>query len=505
MASYYVRSGAAGAGTGADWANAYTTLVTALSGKAAGDIFYVSEDHNESAAAAKTITSPGTPAAPCQILCVNHAGTVPPVSADLRTTGIITTTGANAITLAGGWAYVYGLVFNSGTGATAVSFTIGSANGAWVMKSCTLKNPTTSTNSNFIIGTQTIPRAILVRLMNCTFSFGGTGCTIIVQGARFIWEDTASAIDTGASIPSFLFDNASAGASGDVWVEGVDLSAMNSGQTLVAAQNVPKQFTFKDCKLSTNVVIATTPQDPGYAETILLRTDGSATNYRNEKYQYMGIQTVSTTIIRTNGASDGTTGVAMKLATTADSEWHTPFEAFPIAIWNSTTGSNVTVTIEGVYDAAALPNNDDVWIDVEYLGTSGTPLGSFKRGTKADILATGSALTASTEAWDSMVTARANSTAYLIGDVRKVASNPGRIFFCTANGTSSGSEPAGYASAVDGGSVTDGTATFRAAMRFKQTITLTSPQPQMAGYIYVYPKVAKVSSTYYVCPKITLA
>ena len=30
--------------------------------------------------------SPGTAASPCRIICVNRAGTVPPVSADLRAT-----------------------------------------------------------------------------------------------------------------------------------------------------------------------------------------------------------------------------------------------------------------------------------------------------------------------------------------------------------------------------------------------------------------------------------
>jgi hypothetical protein len=65
MASVYVRSGAAGAGTGADWANAYTTLAAAFTAKAAGDVFYVSDDHAETQASAMTLVSPGTAANPC--------------------------------------------------------------------------------------------------------------------------------------------------------------------------------------------------------------------------------------------------------------------------------------------------------------------------------------------------------------------------------------------------------------------------------------------------------
>ena len=89
---------------------------------------------------------------------------------------------------------------------------------------------------------------------------------------------------------------------------------------------------------------------------------------------------------------------------------------------------------------------------------------------------------------------------------RKVASNPGRIFFVTAQtGASASSEPAGFASAVDGGSVTDGGVTWRAAMRFKMAVTLSSPQPQMAGLMAAYPKVAKASAAYYLDGKCALS
>src|SRR5690349_22531992 len=100
MANVYVYSGAGGAGTGADWANAYTTLGAATAAKAAGDVFWIADDHAETAAAAKTITFPGTAGNPNFAYCaLRTGGSVPPVSADLRTTGTITTTGNNAITV----------------------------------------------------------------------------------------------------------------------------------------------------------------------------------------------------------------------------------------------------------------------------------------------------------------------------------------------------------------------------------------------------------------------
>jgi hypothetical protein len=78
------------------------------------------------------------------------------------------------------------------------------------------------------------------------------------------------------------------------------------------------------------------------------------------------------------------------------------------------------------------------------------------------------------------------------------------LFVCTTAGTSASSEPGGYASAVDGGTVTDGGATFKAMWRFKQTITTGTIG--MAGLITVYPKVAKASlNGIYIDPMITLS
>jgi hypothetical protein len=200
------------------------------------------------------------------------------------------------------------------------------------------------------------------------------------------------------------------------YLEAVDLSALGSGKTLVAAARQSLSV-LKDCKLGASVTVADAHQAAS-GETIVSRADSSGTNYIEQKYSYAGTQTDETVIIRTSGASDGTTAKSRKIVTTANSKWQFPFEATPIAIWQDST-SAATATLEGVWNAAALPNNDDIWFDLEYLGAAGNPQGSFATGTKADGLASGSALTASTQAWDTLVTARANTTAYSLGDVHQ--------------------------------------------------------------------------------------
>lgn len=442
MAVKYVRSGAGGAGTGADWANAYTTLTTGLAGISAGDTLYVSEDHAESTAGAVTLNGPGTVSTPIFVVCVDHLGSVPPVSADLRTTATVTTTGANSITFgsSSAHAYYYGITFNAGTGAVTASVIIATTTGWFSFKSCALKVVATGASSIIQLGNAALATSTKIVLDNTPVSFGATGQSIVLRSCRFEWRNTASAI--GGTVPTTLFTSTGTLAAPNVLLEGVDLSAAGSGNTIVGAIASAQAFLLKDCKLGASVTVAATPTAPGAAETVIIRSDSGATNYRTEKYQYVGTLTTETTIVRTGGASDGTTPIAWKIDTTANSKWVLPFDALPIAIWNDTVGSSVTLTLYGIWGGGAVPNNDDVWIEVEYLGASGNPQGSFVSASKADNLAAGSALTSDSSTW--------------------------------------------------GGSTT----------KFKMSVTFT---PQQKGLVYVYVKGAKASSTFYIDPKAVLS
>lgn len=489
------------------WKAPHARLANALASTwgAAGDTFYIGDNHAETQSTAMTVTFPGTAASPNNAYCVLATGTVPPVSADLRATATITTTGASNMTVAGPGYYVYGVAFNCGTGANSAALTMSFTQTNVVLDTCSLNNLATSAPTAGIVfggaGSGVQCKAEL-RNTPMRFATAGSGCSI--RATDFKWLNTPSAIHA-SGVPTTLFVNGSA-LLGSVSLEGVDLSNMAGGTLVSNAMGCAKRFYLKDCKLNASTTIVGTPNHPGGPEVYILRSDSAGTNYRNEKYQYAGTQTVETVLVRTSGATDGVTPLSFKLVTTANAKWAFPFEALRVSIWNPTTSANVTATLEGIYpNATSLPNNDDIWFDAEYLGSSSTPLGSFKSGTKADGLATGSALTASTVAWDSLATARANSTAYSVGDYRKVASNPGRLFYCRTAGTSASSEPGGFASAVDGGDVTDGGATFLAVMRFSMAVTMSSPQPAQAGVLYANIKVGRASSTFYVDPLIVLS
>jgi hypothetical protein len=433
MTAYYVRSGATGSANGTSWANAYTTLATAISGKAAGDVFYVSEDHSESTSASVTLTFPGTTTNPNFIFCVNHAGSVPPVSADLRTTGSVTSTGVSATLTITGSFVCNGIKFNAtGTGTTQIKFASNSGD-SQIFKNCGITMGGANLNK-LLFGS--VQGQQYLRFFNPTFTFNLTSDTVQIGTCRFIIYGGSFA-NTG-TVPTTLF--VKQGSVGwDAYIDGVDLSAFGSGKTLFdSLSSVSGSFFLRNCKTNSAGSIQATPSAPGAVTVSTVNCDSGATNYNNTQYGYAGTLTTETTIVRSGGASDGTTAVSHKIVTTANATQSFPFESFPIAIWNDTVGSSVTATVYGIWGGGSVPNNDDVWVYAEYLGDSLSPLASFATGGKADDLASNAALASDASTW--------------------------------------------------GGSTT----------AFKMSVTFT---PQQKGLVYLTVKAAKASSTFYIDPK----
>src|SRR4249919_1290470 len=109
--------------------------------------------------------------------------------------------------------------------------------------------------------------------------------------------------------------------------------------------------------------------------------------YSSSRYAFEGTETTETSITRVGGATDPAGQLqSRKIVTTANAQWLRPFKAEPYAVWNAITAANVTVTVCGTINSASLPNNDDIWIELTYLGSSSTPLGTMVSTTKASLL-----------------------------------------------------------------------------------------------------------------------
>jgi hypothetical protein len=433
MADIYVWSGATGAGSGVDWFNAYTKLETAVAAKLAGDVFYVAHDHSQTQAASLTISFPGTEANPNRVYCVDRNGSVPPSSADLRTTAVIAITGNNfTLYLNNTVSEFNGFIFLIGDGGSGTtSITVQGNARSMRLVNCYIKLNTTNGGSRINIGATS---AAYVVWENVAIEIGINGQWLAPNG-RWIWRNTPNAFN-GALTNLLIFPSVSV-----ILLEGIDLSAYGPGKTLIGGTSVQNCFyLIKDCKFATGTIICT-PVTTAFnsQQTTATRSDVSDTTYRTEFITGTGSQVTDTTVVRTGGASDGTQVISWKIVTSGISRWEMPFECLPITLWNDAIGSPRTVTIQGIWGTAALPKNDDIWIDVLYSGISGSTMISKASSTKANGLAANADLPAGTGTWL-------------------------------------------------GGSVT----------KFALAVTFT---PQRKGPFTIYVKAAKLNSTYYIDPK----
>lgn len=486
------------------WAAPLATISQSNTWLANGSTVYAGDDHQENWAGGTSIGPvAGTDASPVILYSIDHTASLPPSSNFLAGAEIRSATSASngALTITGSAAHWFGFTFNAGVGQSGTGGLTLPSSGWTLFDNCSFKISATGSTNTLQVGNGGNGT---IDLNTCTFTLGATGQTIRVNalgGARL-----RNCSLSGGSTPTTLFSSSSGG--GAIF-EGCDFSSVTG--TVMPAQSGGSGFLgalFADCKFAGGATYAASPGGASGTFIDIVRSSSDTKTYIQRRYTYPGSLVEESTIIRTGGASDGTTGISWNINTNANALWGRQFEAFPIVIWNPTTAGNVTVTICGIINAAAVPNNDDIWMDVEYLGSSAAPLGSYATTNRA-ATASGTALTAdSTSAWDGQASARVNGHTYSIGDVIKVATNPGRLFFCTTGGAAAGSEPGGYASAVDGGSVTDNVAVFRAGCRFKLAVTLgptTPPQPQLAGYLQAAIKAGKATGNWYIDPLITLS
>jgi hypothetical protein len=422
--------GAVGAFTGNQAPHARMVNALTSNWSVAGNTIFAKSSHAATTSGALTLGGPSTLASPQQWLCHDGAA-YPPLGANITTGASETSSGGSATVSALGL-YCEGFTISSTAGSSNVQ--LGQTNTAkQKFKNCTFVRGGSS--GSIYLGRGS-PVSYL-ELENPVFSFAnvnnsltpGSG-TIVCRGGSF----------TGAAVPTTLI------AAGDSYMNagfnGVDFSTIGSGKTIAGnPSTLLGLLRFSNCKFDAAVTVAATPLNPQYRHEFFNCSSG-AVNYNSQIYDYTGTLTTETTIVRTGGASDGTTPISWKIVTTANAKFIAPFECPPISIWNETTGSSVTATIQGIWGGGAVPNDDEIWVDVEYLSASGTPISSFVSDAKATVVSTAAGQSSSSETW--------------------------------------------------GGSTT----------AFKLGVTFT---PQMKGFVVARVKAGKASATFYVDPKITLS
>lgn len=386
MAVIYCRStDGNNADDGSTWALAKQTLAAALTAAGAGGTVYVSHVHAETPASAYTLASPGTNASPTNIYCVNDGAEPPTTLADTATV----TLNAGAISFTG-FAYCYGVYFGAGTSSTPhVNFT-STSGWWWRLEKCTLALRSAAGNvMNFGQSSGTLIGQLL-ELIDTDLAFSNTGQMIALNGI-LRWRGGAL---TGTK-PTAVFSASPQGPCRG-YFNGVDLSNITA-TTIVPANSVPGYYEFVNCKLNAGGALAGAPSARGALRVEAINTDSGDTSYKYRRRWHQGDIDTEIVIVRTGGATDGTTPYSHKLVSGANAAFHSPMESPELMVWNDTTGSAVTATVEVVTDNVTL-TDAEAWLEVEYLGTSGFPL-SLLITDRAAILGTPANQASSSETW----------------------------------------------------------------------------------------------------------
>jgi hypothetical protein len=242
---------------------------------------------------------------------------------------------------------------------------------------------------------------------------------------------------------------------GNLLLSGLDLSALAATVGLTRFGSAPGRVLYRNCKLPANWTgaLVAGPINSRGQRAMLVNCDSTDTNYRMQIADYSGSINEETTVVRSGGATDGVTGIAWRMTTNANALY--PMNAlegeeilrwFPDTGIGEALGTTITVGVEVVHDSPANLKDDEAWVSVQSLNTSGVPYSAFTRDCKANILAPGVAQATSTATWN--------------------------------------------------------TTGLTAPKRQLLAVQIT---PQEAGYLIIKPVLAKPNTTMYVCPKVKVS
>jgi hypothetical protein len=362
MAIKRVNSAAVGANNGDTWADAYTTYQAGLTGAGAGGIVLVKSTHAETfGAASQTFTSPGTTANPVTVITTDGTDTVYAASAAAN---LDVTFATGDITFAGSTIH-YGIWFS----ASDDIFMTGAGEYNRFGFGCKLQ--LTSTAS--------------------VISFGNTTPTVtIFNDCELHWSNvapgTGQRFDIGGNNAAQIeFDNVTITDSGNptnvcsvdgfrgikIVMRNMDINSAVWSNTLFDTNySGPIDIKLINCKVHASLTAIGT-RGSVLAEANIIGTDDGTGNklYLNEHYDYYGSTTVDDANYNNAGATDGTNRISWKVVTNTLPVPFYEFHKTPwITGWINSTGSK-TFTVEFNTNNVAI-KDDEIWLEVEYLGTA---------------------------------------------------------------------------------------------------------------------------------------
>lgn len=391
MADLHIKAGGSATSPFDTWAKSAVTM-TGATGGVAGDRYLVSSAHTETSGTAITVNYTSSLASPVHILSGTE-GTTSGITA-LTKGAAITTSGTASITF-DVIGYMFGLVLTAGTTGSGSILQGSSGNKHQMWENCDfiLGN---NASSRVFVGTNTSNAGANVVWKNCNVKFGNASQAINTLSTL---EWNGGSILSGGTNPTSLIIWGASWRCGTVKITGVDLSNASSTLNLISTNSGTGKCSFINCKLPASWTgnLLTTPAYPGFRAE-MINCDSGDTNYRLWIEDYSGSIKSETTLVKTGGATDGTTPLAWKMTTSANADMVMPLVTNDIIVRNETTGSSKTVSIDILHDNVTALKDNEIWIEAVYLGTSGFPLSSLISD-GSNIIAAGADQASSSATW----------------------------------------------------------------------------------------------------------
>lgn len=373
MAILYVASTGSNTSPYDTWAKAATSPATAISAAAAGDTIYI---HGETftISTTTTYTLNGTTAAPVKLIATNDKANEPPHT--LSTSAVIDASGTPSVSITiNGCGYIYGVEFKSGGSTNAASIIIATTDEKEIeaeQSKFTIAN--TNNSSRIYLGADNVANKSL-KTRNCTFTFGNSSSQGFVNAAD--WYSNGDTFAKTTTSPNVLFKESDRANS--VRVVNADFSQITTA--LFGASNYSSGITIvENSKLASGVSIVSGYTNLGHGDVYMFNCSSGDEHYHFAHYNGRGQTVVDSGIYVSDGAEYNTAGskYSWKITTTAKCSFYTPYVSPWVRLYNETT-SAITPWLECMRDnsSGAVYQDDEVWAEFSYQGTTGYPLGVF--------------------------------------------------------------------------------------------------------------------------------
>ncbi len=383
MGDRYLDSTAGAASTPFEtWGDAAATLQAIITDGTnpllAGEKIFVAADHTEDPGASITYTFPGTAASPNVI--ISSLGGSSPVSYLAATVIQLDNNGGIRDIVMRGNVKFIGLSMRSGD-----DLRHDDPNDFIMYENCTIE--LSHSSSVFEIGDATGKQTIHLKNTDINFSTGGSLCGIdALDPSNFIWE--GGTLSWTGTQPTSLF-----GRMDEIVMHkviGVDLSAITS-ILYDLSENAVFVAELTNCLLNSSVTLVTGTTAVVGTKIIVSGCDDTTGNklYRFEYYDNYGVISHTDTIYMKAGANDGDQTISWLMAplTTVLEAAEFALVSPPLVTWVDSVGSKDFV-VNCLVDNATDMEDDEIWLEVEYLGASANTQSTFANNKRANILAT---------------------------------------------------------------------------------------------------------------------